>query len=113
MSESLRIELKPLGVKVLHVTTGFISTVWFSNVPEFELPEGSYYEPVKEKLAASAQGKTDFKKTPVHVYADKVVKEMLAGREGRIWKGNVSTLMRWALALIPRPLVVSCLHLFV
>jgi short-subunit dehydrogenase len=28
MSESLRVELEPLGVKCLHVTTSFVKTSW-------------------------------------------------------------------------------------
>jgi 1-acylglycerone phosphate reductase len=38
MSESLAMEFRPLGVKLLYVTTGDISAAWFSNVPDFELP---------------------------------------------------------------------------
>ncbi len=56
MSESLRAELVPLGVKLLHVSTSFVSTSWFDNLPASELPPDSYYQPVKKYVELAAGG---------------------------------------------------------
>ncbi|ETS87339.1 hypothetical protein PFICI_01167 [Pestalotiopsis fici W106-1] len=55
MSETLRVELEPLGVKCLHVTTSFVKTSWFDNVPTFKLPNESYYQPIEKDIKSAAQ----------------------------------------------------------
>lgn len=113
MSESLQAEIAPLGVKLLHVSTSFVATSWFANVPEFELPPGSYYQPVRKWVERAARGGQDFNVTmPASVYAGRVVKDVLAGKVGRTYRGKSASLIRWALALLPRWLLVSTRLLF-
>jgi 1-acylglycerone phosphate reductase len=46
ISETLRLEMKPLGVNVITVITGAIETNIFTNAPEQQpLPEDSLYKP--------------------------------------------------------------------
>jgi short-subunit dehydrogenase len=106
MSESLRIELEPLGVKCLHVTTSFVETSWFRNVPVFRLPEDSYYKPVSAKIERAAQGH-GYKTMPAAVYADRVVSDVLAGKEGIVQRGYMASIINWGMIFLPRWFMVG------
>ncbi|KAK6064940.1 IBR finger domain protein (short-chain dehydrogenase) [Seiridium cupressi] len=69
MFESMRLEFEPLGIKCLHITTSFAATAWFGNVPEFKLPDDSYYEPIAQDIKHAAQGH-GYKMMSAAVYAD-------------------------------------------
>ncbi|KAI1847346.1 hypothetical protein JX266_006571 [Neoarthrinium moseri] len=106
MSEALRLELEPLGVRHLHVTTSFVKTVWFQNVPEFELPQTSHYRPVQDRVAFMASGGGQAT-MDVSVYADRVVADVLAGQCHRTFRGKSASLIGWAMSLLPRGLVTQ------
>ncbi|KAK9771840.1 hypothetical protein AB5N19_05538 [Seiridium cardinale] len=79
MSESMRLELEPLGIKCLHITTSFVATAWFSTAPEFKLPDDSDYEPIAQNIKHVAQGHV-YKMMAAAAYADRVVSDILAGK---------------------------------
>ncbi|KAL2291395.1 hypothetical protein FJTKL_12801 [Diaporthe vaccinii] len=58
ISESLRIELEPLGIRVMTVMLGQVSTQMYANTPAFHLPEGSPYEKVAGTITSSSGGGT-------------------------------------------------------
>lgn len=100
-SDTLRMELAPMGVKVISVMTGLVKTNWYNNVPTFILPSDSLYLPVVKHIEAGATGVSSAKNgTPANVYAESVVKHLLGGANGRIWHGALSTLV-WSLSLLP------------
>jgi 1-acylglycerone phosphate reductase len=103
-SDTLRVELAPLGVRVLTIVTGGVK----SNLArvERELPPNSYYQPVKE----------EYKKRLVHAqtvgmdtqkYARDCVAQVLGG-EGWIlkkrwaWEGSMSWVMWVVWNFLPR-----------
>jgi NAD(P)-dependent dehydrogenase (short-subunit alcohol dehydrogenase family) len=57
MSETLALEMKPLGVKVVIVITGNIRTRWFVNSPRLELPEGSFYTSIVDRIDDLREGR--------------------------------------------------------
>ncbi|KAJ5984624.1 oxidoreductase [Penicillium waksmanii] len=101
MSETLALEMKPLGVRVVIVITGNIRTQWFSNYPNFELPEESYFSSISERIGVFARGDQGHPQMEANIYARKVVGDVLGGTEGTIWRGAQSTIVKVALAIIP------------
>ncbi|KAJ5390351.1 oxidoreductase [Penicillium cataractarum] len=101
MSETLALEMKPLGVKVIIVITGNIRTRWFTNSPRFELPEGSYYASIIDQIGVFARGEQGHPEMEPKVYAEKVVGDVLGGAEGTIWRGAQSSTIRIAMSIIP------------
>lgn len=47
-------------------------------------------------MAASARGDDKFARTETKTYAEKVVKDVLRGRKGRIWRGKAAGMIRWS-----------------
>lgn len=106
MSETLALEMKPLGVKVVIVITGNIRTRWFVNSPRLELPEGSYYSSIVDRIEIFARGEQGHPQMESKVYAEKVVGDVLGGAKETIWRGAQSTIVRIAMAVIPTWLLV-------
>ncbi|KAJ5126667.1 hypothetical protein N7448_007446 [Penicillium atrosanguineum] len=96
MSETLRVELEPLGVRVVTSICGSVNTPMFSKPGgPMELPEASYYHGVqdtawKERMDHQRQA------TDVNVLAGKLVQDILSGKRGVIWRGAFSPSVRWA-----------------
>ncbi|KAL4909238.1 hypothetical protein BDW74DRAFT_174438 [Aspergillus multicolor] len=93
--ESLRLEVAPLGVKVVTVMTGLVATKIFENAPHEELPESSYYTAAGPQIAELASGaKHAASWMPANVYANKVVDDVLRGCNGMTWRGG-ATFLGW------------------
>lgn len=96
MSETLRVELEPLGVRVVTSICGSADTPMFSKPGgPMKLPETSYYHGVaeeawKERMDHQRQA------TDVEVLAGKLVKDITGGKRGIIWHGAFASLVRWA-----------------
>ncbi|KAF2183964.1 NAD(P)-binding protein [Zopfia rhizophila CBS 207.26] len=105
------LELAPLGVNVVSLITGMIKSNWYSNsVPQIELPKDSYYHPVIESIR-DGMTKMDNKKkgTNVDVFGESVVKDVLGGKKGIVWKGALSRTV-WLASFLPS-FVMVCLFL--
>jgi 1-acylglycerone phosphate reductase len=91
----LRLELEPLGVRVVTVMCGPADTPMFGKPGgQMRLPETSYYYNVQDaayKERMDHQGKA----MKVEVLADKLVKDILGGARGPIWHGAFATLVRF------------------
>ncbi|KAJ4410562.1 hypothetical protein N0V82_009226 [Gnomoniopsis sp. IMI 355080] len=94
LSEGLRRELAPFGVKVATVITGAVATNLHNNTPLLPLPEDSFYKAVKKQIADRASG-ADVKQHlgSCDVLAEKIVGDLLRGASGKIYRGNLSTLL--------------------
>lgn len=95
LSDTLRLELRPLGVEVLHIVTGGISTKFYSNATGQKLPENSLYTPIAadiEKALAGHTATTLQTMTP-ETYAQKVVANTLSSSPTTtMWIGSATTL---------------------
>ena len=107
VSETLRLELAPLGVKVLTVETGAVRSRGQSNLPDLKLPPSSRYLSIEKTIAARARGEDGIDRMETRVYAAQVVSDVLNGSHGRIWRGGTALLVRWVLAFLPAFLLVS------
>lgn len=57
-------------------------------------------------MAARARGDDNFTRMETKTYAEKVVKDVLRGRRGRIWRGKAAGMIRWS-NLLPVWVMVS------
>ncbi|RVX68759.1 hypothetical protein B0A52_07645 [Exophiala mesophila] len=99
--EPLRLELKPLNVKVLTVVTGAIETSIHVNAPGVKLPEKSFYRAVQNRLNALKTDEVKVKRTEAHVYAEKVVNDVLGGASGKTFRGSYSSIAKYATMYLP------------
>nr|POF14034.1 short-chain dehydrogenase cctt [Quercus suber] len=99
LSETLRHELAPLGVRVVTVMCGSVDTPMFDKPGgQLRLPETSYYYHVQDaanKERSDHQGKA----MKVEALADKLVNVILEGTKGLVWYGALASIVRlvtWA-----------------
>lgn len=98
-NDCLRMELEPLGVKVVNFVTGQVQSNIVSNsAHRFELTKDSYYLPIEDdinRVRASSQGNRSLDRD---VYAASVVRQsLLENPPPRIYKGGLSTIV-WILS---------------
>ncbi|KAF7947641.1 hypothetical protein EAE96_008723 [Botrytis aclada] len=78
ITDQLRLELEPLGVKAILVITGGVKTNFFDNQPSVRLPDNSPYGPARNIVEHAASGNIILENVEeVNVYANKVVKNAL------------------------------------
>lgn len=114
LSETLRLELQPLGVGVATVIVGAVSTNIFANMPAYKLPANSRYGPVEKQIQARATGNdVSGQKDTAEDFARKLVGRVLSGggggggASGRIACGKLSTAVQLLTTYFPTWVVVS------
>ncbi|KAI5861442.1 oxidoreductase [Durotheca rogersii] len=103
LSEGLRVELKPFGVKVATVLVGGVDTNIFENAPEYHLPPGSLYKPIEKEIGDCATGR-DISEGMLgrrEDFAYSLVKDILGGATGKIFRGNAASMVRILAAILP------------
>ena len=93
-SETLRLELSPLGVRVVTAMVGSVSTHFHDNNPSCELPANSLYKPVESYIADTDKGKLSPPGTDVCVFAQQLVKDILGGKKGQVWRGKMASMTK-------------------
>ncbi|KAK9320927.1 hypothetical protein V1517DRAFT_340297 [Lipomyces orientalis] len=101
ISETLRLEMAPLGVKVLTAVTGTVHSNFFVNGPQHKLPPTSRYVSVEKSIVARAQGRDIQSGMNAAKYADRVVDDVLRGENGKIWRGKLASIVRYASTYLP------------
>lgn len=106
ISDTLRMELEPFGVKVVSLMTGAIESEISKkeSVTEWRLPETSLYKSIEGEITKLYQG-TDLGYMKADEYADYVAKKVLGGAKRQIWKGRYSTVTWIMVKFLPRWLV--------
>ncbi|KAK0513840.1 hypothetical protein JMJ35_003562 [Cladonia borealis] len=79
ITDTLRLELAPFGVKVVTVVTGAVNTNTLSN----------------GEIAARARGEDGTPPMEPSVYAEKVVADILQGANWQIWRGGYASIVRF------------------
>ncbi|KAH8200792.1 hypothetical protein TruAng_005029 [Truncatella angustata] len=91
LNDTLRMELKPIGIEVLHIVTGGISTKFYGNSAGQKLPENSIYAPIADDIERAVAGHTasSLQTMTPEVYAKKVVNNALSSRPTTtMWVGG-------------------------
>lgn len=89
LSETLRLELAPLGVSVATIMVGTISSHFHDN-DEFSLPAGSRYVSIEATIAGWASGELTPKGMSADAFAASIVGDIVgttAKAGGLVWKG--------------------------
>lgn len=111
ISESLRIELEPLGIRVLTIILGQVSTQMYANKPAFHLPGGSPYEKIAGAIAMQSRGELNFNNEPAEIVARNLVRDTISGRRGKIWRGGLAGTVCLTLWLLPTRLFEWIVHM--
>ncbi|KAL7625006.1 NADPH-dependent 1-acyl dihydroxyacetone phosphate reductase [Parahypoxylon ruwenzoriense] len=110
ISETLKLELAPLGVRVVTAMVGAIGTHLY-NRPDFALPPDSYYKDIETTIRKQSRGEMQAPfNEPVDVTARNIVRDTLAGRRGQIWRGGEAgraSILSW---LVPTAIRDRILH---
>jgi 1-acylglycerone phosphate reductase len=107
-SDTLRLELQPLGVNVVTAMVGMVSSRFHDNLPPVVLPEDSFYKPVENSIRATTQVSEEMIKhqMPIDKFAKELVGDILAGKTGHIYKGGMSSTLRLFNWLMPTWILV-------
>lgn len=93
-ADTIRTELLPFGVKVVHIKTGAISTNLFrSEFPGDKMPSGSMYSPCKNQVEERAFLKGTKFTTPEE-YAKEVANDLLGKPGPVLWRGSMAWIAR-------------------
>jgi 1-acylglycerone phosphate reductase len=104
-SDVWRLELEPLGVRVLNLLTGGIKSEFVNNLPTLPYPEDSYYATIKDIVPSEMDQSSLYMKPDV--FAQDIVRHVERGATGKLWVGGGAGMMRTALWLLPEPVLVS------
>jgi NAD(P)-dependent dehydrogenase (short-subunit alcohol dehydrogenase family) len=106
ISETLRLELAPIGINVLTVMVGTVTTSFHYNEPEVSIPNSSYFLGARDIITQLATGQAGPKGCPVQAFADSIVDDIM-GKTGMIWRGPYSKILWFASKWMPQWLWVS------
>ncbi len=102
MSEVMRLELEPLGVRVVTALLGSVDTPIFGKPGgKMNLPKTSYYYGIQEhayKQRMAHQGES----MKVEPFAKELVKQILSRTKGPIWHGTFAALVRFVTWACPQ-----------
>lgn len=100
-SETLRLEMAPLGVRVLTLLTGGVATKFITNLDPVELPADSYYTDVKDIIQHKSED-IPFAQAP-DAFAQSVLRPVERGASGKMWVGGAAWMARVMMSFIPLP----------
>ncbi|KAI0151706.1 short-chain dehydrogenase/reductase [Xylariaceae sp. FL1272] len=107
-SETWRLELQPLGVRVVTIMTGGVQTGILNKLPPVELPSTSYYHGIQDYINGENSGGPPSAQDPSD-YATYVVHAVENGANGLVWAGHGAGSARWV-KFLPQGLVDSLLE---
>jgi 1-acylglycerone phosphate reductase len=107
ISEVLFMELKPLGINVLHVAPGGVrSNIANNGIEHFSLGENTLYNAYLPDIIRRINASQSPKSMPNNIFAEKVVKKVLASKPPRYLtlghNATVFSIMKW----LPRTFVL-------
>jgi 1-acylglycerone phosphate reductase len=104
LSETMRLELAPLNVRVVTLMAGGTKSNMAANCPPPpSLPSTSRYLPIESLIAKSPQ----WPQMPTDEFAESVVGDVLRGITGKMWYGEPKGLVRWIFPIMPQWMLVS------
>ena len=99
LSQTLRVELEPFGVRVLTAILGGTQTNLYNRVDSVTLRKDSIYEPARGHMEQFATGESQgAKQSPDRVASD-LVDDILKNRTGLVWRGGFAGTIRFMTTL--------------
>ncbi|KAI1098448.1 putative short-chain dehydrogenase/reductase [Jackrogersella minutella] len=110
LSETWKLELEPLGVRVVTAMVGAVRTQIYAH-NKMVLPQNSYYKPIEDIIGKQARGELQepFNEPP-DVTARNIVRDTLSGRRGKIWRGGEAGAASVGSWLLPTSFLEWFLH---
>lgn len=99
--------MEPLGVRVITAMIGEVQTKIYQNSETPKLPEGSYYSSVAKFIFDQGAGVMQRNNEDANVTAKNLVKDVLNGSRGQVWRGGIAGTARLASWLLPTRVFVS------
>lgn len=107
ISETLRLELAPLGVSVACIMVGTVGTKFHDNEDALVLPSTSLYQSIYDTINKWARGEAGPARGSVEQFADTIMPDVLGTKTGKIWRGPNSGAVWFAATWLPTYVVVS------
>ena len=101
ISETLRVEMQPLGVTVITAMVGAVHTPIHDKAGGLVLPTSSYFQSVNDIINDQRKGLKKPGSQDVDVMAKNLVNDIIARRAGLVWRGGTATLVRYLGWLLP------------
>lgn len=99
--------MAPLGVRVITLITGGVTTNFLANQRTLAFPENSYYLCIKGMIEEQPE------QVPLGIspdtFAHDVLHQVEKGRTGKYWVGGGACVSRFALWFLPQSALVSIL----
>ncbi|PYH38148.1 SDR family oxidoreductase [Aspergillus neoniger CBS 115656] len=98
LSETLRLELSPLGVSVLCIMAGTITTNFHANEPEVVLLPTSRYAAIRQTISDWATGRAGPQGCSADDFANSIAGDLLGSSSangGLVWKGPNSAAVKF------------------
>lgn len=115
-STTLRLELRPLGVRVVHVMTGGVQSNMTGAADGDKMPAESLYEPVREMVEKRKMMMSLETFVTAEEFARQVADDLLGGSPPPVlWRGTMALMMRLLnvlLFLCPPRLAVGACYLY-
>lgn len=109
LSETMRLELQPLGVRVVSLVTGAVDTNIMSGSTMVSLEDSSPYKVDSvERAMKNLTGPEDgIKRVAAIDFARVVAGDVLGGATGKIWRGPMAGTIRFGSSFLPASILVS------
>lgn len=108
VSETLRLELEPLGVRVLTVHAGSVATEFTGNAKPLSLREDSRYLPIQKTIAKWAANRADTQKQgDVKEFVGQLVGHIERRAGGEVWLGSMAGTVKFMRDYAPKWMAVS------
>lgn len=107
MSDILRIEMAPLGVRVITAMVGEVETQIYQGGQSYRLPENSLYKAVEQYIVKQGKGELQKNNEPADRVAKSLVNDVLSGMSGQTWRGGLAGTVKIVHWLLPSRLLVS------
>ncbi|KAI1428719.1 putative short-chain dehydrogenase/reductase [Xylaria sp. FL1777] len=91
ISECMRTELAPLGVRVVTGMIGAVHTPIHERSGELKLPQNSHYESIRDHINEVRSGKTKPGAVDVTSVCKSIIKDIEGGKSGIVWRGGTAT----------------------
>jgi short-subunit dehydrogenase len=110
-SETLRLEVEPFNIRVISLVTGSVATNVMSH-SNLTLPENSLYQKALPEIQTRGVGMDVSNKSAPADFAREVVKDILGGASGPVWRGAMASMVKLMSKYMPTGILVSATVFF-
>ncbi|KAI0142904.1 putative short-chain dehydrogenase/reductase [Xylariaceae sp. FL1272] len=101
MSECMRTELAPLGVRVITGVIGAVHTPIHQRAGDLSLSDASYYGNLRDHINQVRQGSHKPGAVDPAILCKELVDDIVGGRTGIVWRGGTATSVRYLSWMLP------------